>query len=150
MVTRQIFWKSWGFIREQGEDNPVLRTQISIKQHHGYRFGQAYRQPLSIVGLARGEESAKRVVGGNGEAGEVRQELTTKVEDDKEEVQGHQADDSISLGDGCRLFEIVQSGVFGKLLFQISDKRRKSVRMQCAIGNGNKRHTSLSSWPIYC
>lgn len=61
-------------------------------------LAETYRKPLSIVLGGRGEQSLHRVVPGNGEAGQVGEELATEVEDDEEEVKDDQADDSIGLG----------------------------------------------------
>jgi len=103
---------------EEGEDDPV-------------------GQPLRVVGLGRGEEGTERIVGGNGETSEVGQELATEVEDDKEKVEGDEADDSIGLGNRGRLLEVVQSGVFGKLLVELTDILVHTVlrrRHGCEIG----------------
>lgn len=88
-------------------------------------------QPLGIVLLAGGEQGVEGVVAGNDEAGEVGQELTTQVEDDKEEVEGSNADDGVGLGNVGRLLDVVQGGVLGQLsqtsgLAKVSRTSRRS------------------------
>lgn len=77
--------------------------------------GAAYRQPLCIILLVVGEERLERVVTGDNEAGKVGQELAAEVEDDKEEVEGADTNDSISLGDTGLLLSVVEERVLGEL-----------------------------------
>ncbi len=72
--------------------------------------------------LGGGEEGIERIVRGNDEAGDVRKKLTAEVEDDKEEVEGDDANNSVGLGDRGTLLEVIESGVFGKLMVRISHK----------------------------
>jgi hypothetical protein len=87
---------------EKGEDNPVC-------------------QPLCVVGLARREKRIQRVVSRDHKTSEIGQELAAEVEDNQEEVQRNQADDSVGLGHRRALLEVVQSGVFGQLLVELSN-----------------------------
>lgn len=77
---------------------------------------RTYCQPLRVVLLIRREERAQRVVSGDPKAGNVGQELAAEVEDDKEEVEGDDADDGVGLGDAELLLEVVEGGVLGQLL----------------------------------
>lgn len=65
--------------------------------------------------LGGGEERLERVVAWDHESSNVGQELTTKVEDDKEEVERDDTDDGVGLGDRGALLEIVQGRVPGQL-----------------------------------
>ena len=83
----------------------------------------AYRQPLGVIGLVRREEGIKGVVSWDDKAGKVGEELASEVEDDKEEVESHEADDGIGLRDGSALLEVVQGRVLRELedRFHVSD-----------------------------
>lgn len=74
-----------------------------------------HRQPLGVIFLGLGEQSAQRVVARKNKAGKVCEELATNVEDDEEEVESSNTDDGIGLGDTNLLLEIVKGGVFGEL-----------------------------------
>lgn len=78
-------------------------------------------KPLRVVVFRGGEKRFKRVVTRDDEAGEVGQELTAEVEDDKEEVESDQADDSIRLRDSGLLLEINKSRVPGELSVELAD-----------------------------
>jgi hypothetical protein len=77
--------------------------------------GVTYSQPLSVVDLARREESVQGVVTGDDEAGNVDKELASDVEEDKEEVKASETEDGVDLGDGSLLLEVVEGGVLGQL-----------------------------------
>lgn len=110
-----------GSVREERENNPVLSSRLAARQQS--RFHQKTNsQPLGVVRLGRGEESTKRIVRGNKEPGNVGQELPTQIEEDEEKVERDDADDRVGLGNSGRLLEVVESGVLGELMFQISDK----------------------------
>lgn len=81
---------------EEREDNPV-------------------GEPLSVIGGVRGEESVEGVVARDDEPGNVGQQLTAQVEDDQEEIQGAQADGSVSLGETGGLLEVGDGRVLGEL-----------------------------------
>lgn len=76
---------------------------------------ETHSQPLRVIRLAGREEGVKRVVAREDEAGQVGEELASEVEDDKEEVEGDEADEGVGLGDARRLLEVVQGGVLGQL-----------------------------------
>lgn len=75
-----------------------------------------YCEPLAIIGLATGEEGAERVVGWDGKAGSVDQELAGNVKEDEEEVQGAEAECDVDLGDAGLLLEVVEDGIFAELV----------------------------------
>lgn len=75
-----------------------------------------YCEPLAIIGLTTGEEGAQRVVGWDGKAGSVDQELAGNVKEDEEEVQGAEAECDVDLGDAGLLLEVVEDGVFAELV----------------------------------
>lgn len=70
---------------------------------------------MRVIVPAGRKESGHRIVARKNESREVGEQLTAQVEDDKEEVEGTEANDSIGLGDASRLFEVIQGGVFGQL-----------------------------------
>lgn len=72
-------------------------------------------KPLSIIRLARSEESSKGKVSGDNEARNVGEKLAAEVEDDQEEIKCAQAKHAIGLGDRGLLLEIVEHGVLGEL-----------------------------------
>ena len=59
------------------------------------------RAYLSIVHLAEAEESIKRVVGWDNEAGRVDEELATDVEEDEEEVDAGEPKKDVYLSRRC-------------------------------------------------
>jgi len=75
--------------------------------------------------LVGGEKSVKGVVSRDDETSNVGQELTAKVENDKEEVEGNEANDGVGLGDGCALFEVDESRVLGQL--------RRKIGVSCCV-----------------
>jgi hypothetical protein len=82
--------------RQEGIDNPV-------------------RKPLSVIDLAGGEQSVQGVVAGDDESSNVDKELASNVEEDEEEVEAGETEDSVGLGDGGLLLEVVEGGVLGEL-----------------------------------
>lgn len=74
---------------------------------------------MSVVFLAVSEEGSKRVVAGNHEASKVGKKLTTKVEDDEEEVEGNNANDGVGLGNTSLLLEVDEGGVLGQLMEEL-------------------------------
>ena len=70
---------------------------------------------MSVIGLASGEKSLKRVVAGNDEAGKVGKELASDVEEDGEEVKGTDAQDYVDLGDRGLGLEVIESTILGEL-----------------------------------
>jgi hypothetical protein len=74
-----------------------------------------YCQPLSVVNLARAEQSVQGIVAGNDETGDVDEELSSDVEEDQKEVETGETEDDIDLGDGRLLLKVVEGGVLGQL-----------------------------------
>lgn len=70
------------------------------------------RAHLSVIRLARSKQGMKRVIARNQESGEINQELASNVEEDEEEVDSHQTEDGVHLGDRSLSFEVVEEGVF--------------------------------------
>jgi len=87
---------------EEGVDNPIS-------------------QPLCIINLAGAEQCIERVITWNQKSGEVDQEFTGNIEEDQEEVKTDQPEEGIDLGDRGLFLEVVQDGVFGQLLIDLSD-----------------------------
>jgi hypothetical protein len=75
---------------------------------------------LRVVNLAGAEESVQRVVAGNDETGNVDKEFAGDVEKDEEEGEAGEAEESVDLGDGRLLFEVVEGGVLGQLEHALS------------------------------
>lgn len=76
-------------------------------------------QPLSIISRTRGKQGMKRIVTRNQETGEINQEFTRNVEEDKEEIDSNKTEDGVDLGDRGLSFEVVEEGVFGELLVKL-------------------------------
>ena len=70
---------------------------------------------MGVIGLGGGEEGVEGVVGGQGEAGGVDQELAGNVKEDEEEVEGAESEDYVDLWDAGLLLEVVESWVFREL-----------------------------------
>jgi hypothetical protein len=70
---------------------------------------------LSVIDLASGEQSVQGVVAGDDESSNVDKELASNVEEDEEEVEAGETEDSVGLGDGGLLLEVVEGGVLGEL-----------------------------------
>jgi hypothetical protein len=56
-----------------------------------------YGQPLSVIDLARAEESIKRIISRDDESGEVGKNLSSEIEEDKEKIKADYTKDSIDL-----------------------------------------------------
>ena len=76
---------------------------------------RAYGQPLSIICLARAEQSFQRVVAWNKEACEVDKELARDIKKDQEEVDSDEAEESIDFRHGGLPLEVVEHLIFGEL-----------------------------------
>ena len=70
---------------------------------------------LCVINLAGAEQGVQRVVAGDDEASNVDKELASNVEEDEEEVEAGETENSIDLGDGGLLLEVVEGGVLAKL-----------------------------------
>jgi len=70
---------------------------------------------LGIISFGCAEQSSQGVVARNDEAGKVGQQLAAQVENDKEEVEGDEADDCVDLGNGSLLLEVGESWVLSQL-----------------------------------
>ena len=68
---------------------------------------------LSIIGLARTEQSFQRIVARNQETSEVDEKLAGNIEEYQEEVNPGKAEESIDFWDGGLLLEIVEHWVLG-------------------------------------
>jgi len=78
-------------------------------------------QPLGIIARLRSEQSLEGVVGWDGEADGLDEEVGGDVEEDQEEVQGSEAEDDVDLWHIGLLFEVVEGRVFGELTVQLVD-----------------------------
>jgi hypothetical protein len=87
---------------------------------------------LRVVNLAGAKESVQRVVTGDDEAGNVDEELASNVEEDKEEVEAGEAEESVDLGDGRLLFEVVEGGVLGQLEHALSAPQHQQHMRQAS------------------
>jgi hypothetical protein len=76
---------------------------------------QIERTYLSVIDLASGEQGVQGVVAGDDESSNVDKELASNVEEDEEEVEAGKTEDSVGLGDGGLLLEVVEGGVLGEL-----------------------------------
>ena len=77
--------------------------------------GGTYRQPLSIIRRACTKQSLERVIPWNDKTSKVGQELTTKVEEDEEEVYSNNSQKSVNFRNRGLLFKVVEHGILGKL-----------------------------------
>lgn len=96
--------------------------------------GSTHGQPLGVIALAGGEESLEGVVGGDDEAGGVDEELSSNVEEDKEEVEGAEAENNVDLGDVGLLLKLLQLRVLGQLLVELGQ-----VELRCSGGQSGSR-----------
>jgi hypothetical protein len=127
------------------EREPVDNADKAL-DHGEEREDDPVSQPLGIIHLRGSEEGAERVVGRNGKPGNVREELTAEIEDDKEEVERNETDDGVGLGDRSRLLEVVQSGVLGKLLVELTDILLEAVlggRHGCDSNQENQKNVRV-------
>lgn len=76
---------------------------------------RAYRKPLDVIGGRDGKQSLEGVVGWQGKAGGVDEELAANVEEDEEEVEHGQTQDDVDLGHAGLLLEVVEGGILGQL-----------------------------------
>jgi len=90
-----------------GTDGAFENTEESIDD--------PVRQPLSIIGSIRGEQSIQRVVGRNGESNSIDKELGCNVEEDEEEVQSTETEDNIDLWNGGLLLKVIENLVLSEL-----------------------------------
>lgn len=79
--------------------------------------GSSYCQPLSVISLADTEQSFEGIVSRNDKASQVGQDLSTKVEEDKEEVETDDSEKPVDLWNRGLLLEIVDDRVFGQLSY---------------------------------
>jgi len=66
---------------------------------------------LSIVRPTGAKQGFQRVVSGDKESGKVDKKFSGDVEEDKEEVDSHEAEEGIDLRHRCLLFEVVEHGI---------------------------------------
>ena len=92
-------------------------------------FNCTHGQPLGVIALAGGEEGLEGVVGGDDEAGGVDEELSGDVEEDKEEVEGAEAENNVDLGNVGLLLKLLQLRVLGQLLVELGQ-----VELGCSGG----------------
>jgi len=84
-------------------------------------------QPLCVINLAGAEQGFQRVVTRDDEPGKIYKKLAADVEEDQEEVQSHQAEEDINLGNIGLLLEVVERRVLGKFLIDLGDLVLSSV-----------------------
>jgi hypothetical protein len=92
-----------------------------------------YGQPLGVITLLRSEESLEGVVGRDDEAGGVDKELSSNVEEDKEEVEGAEAENDVDLGDVGLLLKLLQLRVLGQLLVELGQVELRCVGRQYTL-----------------
>lgn len=80
---------------------------------------------MCVISLAAGEQGLERVVGWEGKAGSVDEELAGDVEEDEEEVESAETEDDVDLGDAGLLLEVVEGWVLGEL----PDRRKSAVML---------------------
>lgn len=80
---------------------------------------------MCVISLAAGEQGLERVVGWEGKAGGVDEELAGDVEEDEEEVESAETEDDVDLGDAGLLLEVVEGWVLGEL----PDRRKSAVML---------------------
>ena len=88
----------------QSREEVAPHDRVSSAADRTTRGGRGrQRAYLSIIHLADAEESIKRVVGRDDEAGRVDEELATDVEEDEEEVDAGEPKKDVYLFRGCEL-----------------------------------------------
>jgi hypothetical protein len=92
-----------------------------------------YGQPLGVITLLRSEESLEGVVGRDDEAGGVDEELSSDVEEDKEEVEGAETENNVDLGNVGLLLKLLQLGVLGQLLVELGQVELRCVGCQYTL-----------------
>lgn len=75
-----------------------------------------YSEPLGIIGLAGREDSFKGIVSGEDETSKVGKDLTSKVEENEEEVEADNTKNGVDLGDGRLLLEVVEDLILRQLV----------------------------------
>jgi len=78
-------------------------------------------QPLSVIDLASTEECIQRIVSWDYETGKVDQKFASNVKEDEEEVESDESEEGIDFGDTGLFLEVVEDGVFRKLLVELRD-----------------------------
>lgn len=68
---------------------------------------------LSIIDLASGKQSIKRVIPRDQEPGKVDEEFSSDIEEDQEKINSDKAEKGIDLGDRGLLLQVVESGILG-------------------------------------
>lgn len=91
---------------------------------------------MGIIDLGGTEESFQGVVARQDEAGKVDKEGTSKVEEDKEEVQATQGEDHVDLGHTSLLLKVVENLILGELEAQksVTRSRERSEIGQASVG----------------
>lgn len=59
------------------------------------------RKPLNVIGSGHGEQGIHRIVPGENESGEVGEELSAIVKEDKKEVDESESSNDVYFGDTC-------------------------------------------------
>lgn len=75
----------------------------------------AYSQPLSVIRLANSEECLKRIVPWDDKAGEIGQELSSKVEEDEEKVEADDTEEPVDLRNRGLLLDVVDERILREL-----------------------------------
>ena len=70
---------------------------------------------LSIIDLARTEQSFQRIVSWDEEPGKVDKKFASNVKEDQEKVDADEAEKGVDLRNRSLLFEVVEHGIFGQL-----------------------------------
>ena len=70
---------------------------------------------MSIIGFPCAEQSVKRVVSWDDKAGNVHEEFTRDVEEDKEEVDPEKTKENIDFRNGSLFLKVVERRILGKL-----------------------------------
>jgi hypothetical protein len=75
-----------------------------------------YSEPLGIIGLVGREDSFKGIVSGEDETSKVGKDLTSKVEENEEEVEADNTKNGVDLGDGRLLLKVVEDLILRQLV----------------------------------
>lgn len=89
---------------------------------------------MGVIALAGGEEGLEGVVGGDDEASGVHEELSSDVEEDKEEVESAEAENNVDLGNVGLLLKLLQLRVLGQLLVELGQVELRCQGCQCVLG----------------
>jgi hypothetical protein len=98
---------------EKGKDYPVLL--IVSNDFNTCDWTITNSEPLSVISAAGGEKSFEGVVSWNHESSKVGQELTSNVEEDKEEIRGNETENSVRFWDRSLPFEVIDHRILGEL-----------------------------------